>query len=391
MKQTLQICISPCPNDTFAFAGLLEQQSDDHGLALEIELLDVEQSNERLARGEFDAAKASFHAALRLSDDLALLSAGSALGYGVGPLLLRRPGAPPLCPGARVLCPGAWTTATMLYQLFYGAPPAEQLLFSKIMPALEAGLADYGVCIHEGRFTFKERGLELVEDLGARWETAFGCALPLGGILFRKRHGEALALRLTKAIEASIAWARAQPERALAIMRRHAQELSDEVLWAHVDLYVNSDTLCLSGAARAALGKLSSEAQRINLVPRSSAPLEVWGRQEPLRLFHLLGFEDSVELMQRKGTLRPFSLADQGFVHLSFASQLKETAVTHFARRTDLVLLELDASRLGTDLRYESSRKGELFPHLRRELRREDVLARWDLKGAPGAWDLPVG
>lgn len=389
MKRALRLCISPCPNDTFAFAGLLEGACDNTGLALDIELLDVESSNAHLARGEFDAAKASFHAALRLSNEVAVLSAGSALGFGVGPLLLRRPGAPALDARARILCPGAWTTASLLFELFHGPTACEQVLFSQIMPALQAGAADYGVCIHEGRFTWQQHGLELVEDLGARWEASFGCALPLGGILLRKSLGKEVARRLCAAIEASIAWSRAHPARALARMRRHSQELSDDVLWAHVDLYVNADTLCLSGAARTALDTLSSAARSLPGLGVASEPLEVWGREQPLRVFHLLEIGKADDLLERGRPVRPSSLAAEGFIHLSFSEQLPGTLAAHFASREALALLELDVGSLGASLRYESSRGDALFPHLHRELRPADVRARWNLASRAAGWELP--
>lgn len=390
MNEPLHLAISPCPNDTFAFAGLLEEESDPRGLALRFELIDVQASNARLARGELDAGKASFHAALHLTRDTAVLSAGAALGYGVGPLLLARPGAPPLGPAARVLCPGAWTTATLLFQLFHAPATPEQVVFSEILPALAAGRADYGVCIHEGRFTWREHGLELVEDLGLRWEQAFDCALPLGGILYRKRGGEERARRLAEAIEASIAWSRAHPERAARVMRRHAQELSPEVLDAHVALYVNADTLCLSHPARAALARLSREAERLGLVAAGAPALEVWGRREPARVFHLAPPDAARAWLAPGGTWRPSSLAEQGFVHLSFAEQLAGTLALHHGAFDELALVELDPARAGTALVHEPSRGGALFPHLRRELQAGDALRRWSLRRGPRGWDLPV-
>ncbi len=374
MNERLKLGISPCPNDTFAFAGLLEGAVECDGVSLEFELCDVQSLNERLSQGEFDAAKASFHAALRLADTTAVLSAGSALGFGVGPLLLSRADAPPLDSKARVFCPGEWTTATLLFQLFHGPLQVEQRIFSEIMPALERREADFGVCIHEGRFTWQERGLVCVEDLGARWEAEFGCALPLGGILFRRARGAELAARLCTAIESSIAWARAHPERALVVMRAHAQELSDDVLWQHVNLYVNTETVCLSSSARAALATLAAAAARLHLVPEHSATLSIFGR-EPLRLFHVLHAKPARALLLADGTWNPPSLESQGFVHLSFAEQLQGTLETHFEARDELVLLELDPAQLGPALRYGPSRGGALFPHLYAPLPMSAVIA----------------
>ena len=160
--------ISTCPNDTFAFHAILNQKIDLRGLEFRIELLDVDELNKRLLRGEFDVAKASFYAAMSLGSEVGVLPAGSALGFGVGPLLLAaRPDTHPRLwksgserPRARVLCPGEKTTATLLYRLFHaGEGDIEYKLFSEIMPELKEGTADFGVCIHEGRFTWRDENL----------------------------------------------------------------------------------------------------------------------------------------------------------------------------------------------------------------------------------------
>ncbi len=266
MTRTLSVGISTCPNDTFAFAGLLDGAVRAEGLELEFELADVEELNVRMLAGELDVAKVSFHAALA-APGLFVLRSGSALGRGVGPLLLAAPGRGKpgdLVDGRApvVLCPGRWTTASLLYELFHrGEGSVEQVVFSEIMPALENGGADFGVCIHEGRFTWRERGLELVEDLGETWEHSTGCALPLGGITARRELGRDVARSVDDALSRSIGWARGNREVALATMRRHAQELSDDVLWAHVDLYVNEYTLDLGDEGRAALEVLSARAR----------------------------------------------------------------------------------------------------------------------------------
>ena len=268
----IHLGISTCPNDTFAFHGILQGKVDPRGLDFRIELLDVEELNRRLFAGDFDAAKASFHAALLLRDTLGVLPVGSALGFGVGPLLLAaRSGTHPRDPvpqpgGAsrppRVLCPGAHTTATLLYELFHaGEGVVEQVVFSDIMPALEAGAADFGVCIHEGRFTWRARGLACVEDLGAVWEEATGAPLPLGGILARHALGAETIGAVSAVIRDSLAHARAHRADTVPTMRRHAQELTDEVMFQHVGLYVNDWTTDLGETGRAALEILDRQAR----------------------------------------------------------------------------------------------------------------------------------
>jgi len=262
--RSLRLGISTCPNDTFAFHGLLTGAAKSQGLEFEIELCDVEELNQRLAAGEFDVAKASFHLALEYADELCVLPSGSALGFGNGPLILAaRPDLDLEVGQPRVLCPGAHTTASLLYDMFHpGAGRVEQVVFSEVMPALESGSADFGVCIHEGRFTWESRGLAFVEDLGATWEGVTRTPLPLGGIVGRKSLGQDVLAEVQRSVRASLDYGLAHREETLVSMRRHAQEQDDATLFAHVDLYVNEFTRDLGATGRDALRELSERARQ---------------------------------------------------------------------------------------------------------------------------------
>jgi 1,4-dihydroxy-6-naphthoate synthase len=274
MSQLIRLGISTCPNDTFAFHALMHRLVDWRGLEFQIELLDIQELNERLFRGEFEVAKASFHAALKLADRMLVLPSGSALGFGVGPLLLAAsPDTRPHSNSQVTLCPGELTTAALLFQLFYpNTTRIGQAVFSEIMPALKEQRADFGVCIHEGRFTWQVEGLSLVEDLGTRWESETHCPLPLGGILGAINLGDALLNSAQAVIRDSLKYALANPADALPTMRKYAQEFDDHVLMQHVELYVNDWTVDLGAVGRGALAELSHRAQSIGLVG-SSMPL----------------------------------------------------------------------------------------------------------------------
>ncbi|GIW99580.1 MAG: 1,4-dihydroxy-6-naphtoate synthase [Pirellulaceae bacterium] len=273
--KTIRLGISTCPNDTFAFHALLTGQVHPSGVELEIELMDIEELNERMSNGQLDAAKVSYAAAVDMAADIWVLPSGSALGYGVGPLLLAaRPDTQPQSPEQLALCPGRWTTAALLFQLFYPQTArVEHVVFSQIMPRLKARHADFGVCIHEGRFTWQEQGLHLVEDLGQRWETETGQPLPLGGLVVRRRVGREAASALQQAVRASLEYAKNDPQLALPTMRRYAQEFADHVLMQHVDLYVNRWTYDLGDEGRAAIACLSRYAARHS--PHGPAELTV--------------------------------------------------------------------------------------------------------------------
>ena len=278
MSNTIQLGISTCPNDTFAFHAILNRRIDLHGLQFETQLLDIQELNQGILSGQFDVAKASFALALHVADTWAVLPSGSALGFGVGPLLLAaESGQTPGDESQTTLCPGEHTTANLLFKMFWGQTRVKQILFSEIMSALQRRDADFGVCIHEGRFTYEQSGLTLVEDLGTRWESETGCPLPLGGILARRELGKDLLGKVQSVIRQSIEYGLQNREETLPTMRRYAQEFADDVLLQHVDLYVNDWTLELGDAGRLALQKISQLGNRMagNRKAPSKADVEI--------------------------------------------------------------------------------------------------------------------
>ncbi len=265
---TLRVGLSTCPNDTFAFHGILAEKVDRRGLDLELELLDIQELNTALLQGQLDVSKASFFAALRLAETHGVLPVGSALGFGVGPLLLAsRSGVQPSSQ-TRVLCPGEDTTATLLFRCFYPDSAVPEFVnFADIMPALQSGEADLGVVIHEGRFTYQNLGLHLVSDLGREWEQTTGTPVPLGGLLARRDLPLSTVERFCQVLRDSLNYAQDHREEALESMRRYAQELSDDVIWSHVELYVNESTHDLGISGEGALEALSRVARERGIVP----------------------------------------------------------------------------------------------------------------------------
>ncbi len=274
----IHLGISTCPNDTFAFHGLMTRKVDWRGLTFDVELIDIQQLNDRLFVGDFDVAKASFHAALLLADKTVVLPSGSALGFGVGPLLLSaHADERPENNNQVTLCPGQHTTAALLFQLFYAhSTQVRHVVFSDIMPDLRHGKADFGVCIHEGRFTWQSEGLELVEDLGTRWERETSCPLPLGGIIARTTLSAETIATVQAVLYDSLQLALSDRNATLPTMHKYAQEFDDDVLMQHVDLYVNDWTINLGDVGKSALRQLSTWAQSIGLVSAGRAELEIF-------------------------------------------------------------------------------------------------------------------
>jgi 1,4-dihydroxy-6-naphthoate synthase len=278
MNRPIRLAISTCPNDTFAFHGLLTRSVDWRGLEFHVDLLDIDELNRRCAAREYDVCKVSFHAALHMARDVVVLPSGSALGFGVGPLLLAaEPLTQPRGPEQLTLCPGAQTTAALLFALFHpDTTCVEHVVFSEIMPRLQRRTANFGVCIHEGRFTWQQQGLACVEDLGERWEGATGCPLPLGGIVASRVLPTEVTCTVQQVIHDSLQLALADRSAPLPTMRAHAQEFDDEVLMQHVDLYVNDWTVDLGEVGRRALGELSQRAATLQI-----------GAGKPLTVLHV--------------------------------------------------------------------------------------------------------
>lgn len=277
MSTTVKLGISTCPNDTFAFHGLLAGKVDCRGLSFQVELLDIEQLNQRMFAGTLDVAKVSFHAAVLASQKIWVMPTGSALGFGVGPLLLSSAANVVPTQSAQIaLCPGEHTTATLLFRLFYSSTATiHQVVFSEIMPRLRSRSADFGVCIHEGRFTWRDQALYLVEDLGERWERDAKCPLPLGGIVASRSIPEDRLHRVQQVLHDSLQYGLSHRHETVFTMRRYAQEFSDDVLYRHVDLYVNEWTENLGSTGLYALQELSRRAGRVGIVDGNHT-LEIW-------------------------------------------------------------------------------------------------------------------
>ncbi len=263
----LTLGISPCPNDTFIFDALVNGLVDAEGLELEVLHEDVQTLNEWALEGRLDASKISYGVLPRVAGEYALLEAGGALGQGVGPLLVARPGLAAFDPAAmRVAIPGRDTTAHLLFSLAFPAAAHKRFqVFSGIEAAVLAGEVEAGVIIHESRFTYAQRGLARLLDLGEHWERVTGAPIPLGGIVARRSLAPEVRARLDRLVRRSLEHAEARRPALSAYVRAHAQELDEAVMRQHVDLYVNGFSRGLGEAGRRAVATL----------------LEVWGRQNP--------------------------------------------------------------------------------------------------------------
>lgn len=259
----LSLGFSPCPNDTFIFDAMLHGKIDVEGLDFEPVIEDVEALNRRAFAGGLAATKLSYHAFAHLTDRYALLHAGSALGKGCGPLLIARaPLDESAVNAARIVIPGKMTTANFLLSLaFPQAQNKQELVFSDIENAVLRGDADAGLIIHENRFTYAEKGLVRILDLGEYWENVTGLPIPLGGIVVRRDLPLETQQKLNRVLRRSVEYAFAHPANVMPFVRRHAQEMDESVMRAHIDLYVTQHTIDLGDDGRAAVRHLFCMAQ----------------------------------------------------------------------------------------------------------------------------------
>ena len=262
----IKLGISPCPNDTFMFYHLINSNQFN----LDLTIVDVEELNHKVLNHELDISKVSIYTAMQVMDHYNLLDSGAALGENCGPLLVAKEKNVKKTKDAKIDIPGRYTTANLLFSLYAKNEGRKVFMpFSQIMPAVEEGLVDFGVIIHEGRFTYKNYGLAEVADLGKWWENLSKMPIPLGGIVSRRELPTEFVKEFTKALHDSISRALSEKEYQnspiYSYVREHAQEMEMDVIKKHIDLYVNDYSLSLGEDGRRAVDKLFNMAKENRL------------------------------------------------------------------------------------------------------------------------------
>ena len=256
----LTLGFSPCPNDTFIFDALVHQKIDTEDLEFEVVFADVEQLNLWALEGKLDVTKLSFNAFTYCVKDYALLDSGSALGRNCGPLLIKKLDTI-LNSESTIGIPGKYTTANMLLDI--ACPDYRnkvETLFSDIEDDVINGKVDAGLIIHENRFTFQDKGLEKVKDLGEFWEEETGLPIPLGGIVVKKELPLIVQQKIERVLRKSVEYAFANPNSSADYVKCHAQEMEKEVVDAHIALYVNEFSISLGDEGKRAVEKVFEKA-----------------------------------------------------------------------------------------------------------------------------------
>ena len=301
----ISLGFSPCPNDTFIFDAMIHQKIDTEGLSFDVVFDDVETLNQKAFRAELDITKLSFHAYAYLTEQYVLLNAGSALGFGVGPLLIcenenyistdslqnlrpptsnLRPQTSDLRPQTsdhrlqtselRIGIPGKYTTANFLLSLaFPEAKNKIEMKFFEIESALLNHQIDMGVIIHENRFTYQEKGLKKIIDLGQFWEDLTQGPIPLGGIMVKRGLPENVKQKVNRIIKRSVQYAFDHPESGMDFICSLSQEMSKEVINKHIELYVNKFSIDLGEVGRNAVQTFFEQAHKLGIIPETKQNL----------------------------------------------------------------------------------------------------------------------
>jgi len=267
---TLTLGFSTCPNDTFIFDALVHNKIDTLGLNFEVSLGDVEELNKVALQGKADITKLSFHAYAHVADKYLLLDSGSALGRNNGPLLIsKRKTSPDELGKMRIGIPGVNTTANLLLNiLFPNVKNKKEYLFSDIEAALLNDEIDAGLIIHENRFTYAKRGFTKIADLGEEWEKQTNSHIPLGAIVVNRKLPKVIQQKVNLLIRKSIEYAYKNPDSSLAYIRQFAQEMEDNVMHKHIELYVNEFSVDLGVEGKKAINILFDEAKKRKLIPK---------------------------------------------------------------------------------------------------------------------------
>ena len=266
--RTLSLGISTCPNDTFVFDAMINGKIDTCDLDFDCLLTDVEELNRNAFRAETDITKISYHAYAHVAEDYILLNSGSALGFNNGPLLVAAAKTDPAILESKMIAiPGKYTTANLLLSILYpGLTYKKEYLFSEIEDVVLKGEVDAGLLIHENRFTYKDKGLFKVIDLGEEWLDQTGMPIPLGGIAIKRNLGSEIASKVDRIIAASINYAYKNPASSYDFVSKYAASMDRNVMLKHINLYVNEFSPDLGEKGREAVRTLYEKAEKLKTI-----------------------------------------------------------------------------------------------------------------------------
>lgn len=275
----IDLGFSPCPNDTFIFDALVNHKIDTKGFTFKLHLEDVQTLNEWALQGKLPFSKISYGVWPLVKNNYTLLNAGGALGKGVGPMLIykdqtiaanektaRQNNGKPIIETMTVAIPGINTTAHLLFSLAFPQVKNKKfVVFNEIEDAVLSGKVDAGVIIHENRFTYAQKGLSKWMDLGTYFEETFNAPIPLGGIIARNNIPNIEVQLIDNLIKESVQYAFNHSYEILPeFVKCHSQEMSQQVMRQHIDLYVNDFSIDIGITGKTAIAQLEKVWDQLN-------------------------------------------------------------------------------------------------------------------------------
>jgi 1,4-dihydroxy-6-naphthoate synthase len=251
----LKLAVSPCPNDTFIFYGLIHHKVNTHGISFKLIMKDVEELNQLAFNNPPDVCKLSYHALVHLHDTYFISNSGGAMGFGNGPLLVSKDKKADINDFSMVALPGEHTTAHFLFKSLYPQIHNRKIFirYDKIENFILQEPESAGVLIHESRFTYQEKGLSLISDLGLEWQNQTNLPVPLGGIGISKKLPHEIQHLIPDMIRDSLRYSEKHPDEVFDFMKHHAQELDREIIWRHVRMFVNNYSFSMEEDGKKAL------------------------------------------------------------------------------------------------------------------------------------------
>lgn len=271
----LTLGFSTCPNDTFMFDAMVNRRIQTEGFSFLTELTDIEKLNQHAIAAEFDILKISYAAYPGVSDHYQILNSGSALGHANGPLLVSKHKIyPDEVDHLKIAIPGFSTTANLLLDVAHpNAINRKEYVFSDIEDVVLSGEADAGLLIHENRFTYEERGLKKIVDLGSWWEEKTHLPIPLGGIVVKRVLPQTVKEAIGRVLKNSVSFAFENPSASEGFIRQHAQSMKADVVNKHINLYVNQYSIDLGEKGRKAIEGLFEQATALRKIKNLTQPI----------------------------------------------------------------------------------------------------------------------
>jgi 1,4-dihydroxy-6-naphthoate synthase len=265
----LSLGFSTCPNDTFMFEALVNKRIQVKGYEFELFLADVEELNKKAMKEDLDISKISIASYPYFASSYQILSAGGAIGTGNGPVLVSKNKIyPDELDDLLVAVPGNHTTAKLLMTIMYPeAKNLKEFLFSDIENAVLSNETDAGVIIHENRFTYQEKGLRKIVDLGEEWEKLSHLPLPLGGIVIKRNLSNTIKTEINKLLAESIRFALDKPLLSLPFIKNYAQNLDEAIIFQHIKLFVNEYSAQMGEEGKEAIRALFNKGIKVGSLP----------------------------------------------------------------------------------------------------------------------------